>query len=208
MNASEVARFFPIENGIGYGSARVSVLFRPVQVKFPPSLLGFDVGTLMIRKLSAMPVAGESGKHLLPMLQSCEVKLKASAASDKVPKRSAEQKEGGSVVWDEERPSELPVQQRYSSALRLKFKESGALKSSQLGMAALWLRDIVDNEDMTIDVALFKSQNYNRLKQNYAPPDGNLDYWSRRDDSYRDGTARLDVQARHECGAQEEYGYK
>ncbi|KAL5494884.1 hypothetical protein ACEPAI_346 [Sanghuangporus weigelae] len=192
VNASEVTRFFPIETGLGHGSVRVSVLFRPVQVKLPPNLLGFDAGTLVIRKITAMPF-GESAQHLVSELKSCEVKLKVSASSDKVSKKDAERK-GGTVVWNEERPSEIPVRQRYGSALTVKFKESRALKSNKLGMAIVWLRDIVDNEDTTIDIALFQVENYDRLRQNYVPPDGNLDSWeTSREEVTRIGTVQLDL---------------
>ncbi|KAL5476528.1 hypothetical protein ACEPAI_3385 [Sanghuangporus weigelae] len=192
VNASEVTRFFPIETGLGHGSVRVSVLFRPVQVKLPPNLLGFDAGTLVIRKITAMPF-GESAQHLVSELNSCEVKLKVSASSDKVSKGDAERK-GGTVVWNEERPSEIPVRQRYGSALTVKFKESRALKSSKPGMAIRWLRGIVDNEDTTIDIALFRVENYDRLRQNYVPPDGNLDSWETSGEEVtRIGTVQLDL---------------
>ena len=193
MNASEVTRFFPIENGLGYGSARISVLFRPVQVKLPQSLLGFDAGTLVVRKISVSPF-GEAARHVLSALSTCDVKLKVSASSDKVPKKNAERKEGGSMVWNVEQPCELPVHQRYSSALRIKLEESGALMSSKLGMAILWLRDIVDNEDTVIEVALFQVEDYGRLKQNYIPPDGKLDSWeTSQGEVTRIGTVRLDL---------------
>lgn len=192
-NASEVTRFFPIENGIGYGSVRVSVLFRPVQVKLPPNLLGFDAGTLVIRKLRAKPI-GENTESLLSTLLSCEVKLKASMSTSKASKKDAEREDDGSVVWKEDPPMEIPVQQRYGSALVIKFKESTALKSSKLGMAVLWLRDVVDDEDNVIDVALFKAGNYDRLKQNYIPPDGNLGAWeTSRDELTRIGTVQLEL---------------
>lgn len=193
VNASEVTRFFPLKDGIGFGSARISVLFRPVEVKLPPSLLGFDVGTLAIRKLSARP-ASEHGDNLLRAFQSCEVKLKASSSSDKLSRKHAERQEDGRVVWKEDPLAQLPVQQRYSSALIIKFKETGALTSSKLGMAVLWLRDVADSEDNVIDVALFKAADYDRLKQNYMPPDGNLDYWeTSRDELTRIGTVQIDL---------------
>ena len=193
VNASEVTRFFPIENGVGYGSARISVLFRPVQMKLPPALLGFDVGTLNIRRLSVTPL-GEHDKDSLRTLQSSEVKMKLSSSSSKVSRKNTVLEEDRRVVWKENPPAEIPVQQRYSSALVIRFKETGALKSSNLGMAVLWLRDIVDSEDTVIDVALFKAEDYKRLKQNYVPPDGNLDYWETgRDRLTRIGTVQLDL---------------
>ena len=175
MNASEVTRFWPIENGIGYGSARVSVLFRPVQATLPPQLLGFDFGTLFVREVSVKPL--KDAEHLIKELQSCEIKMKASSSSSKLSKKDNEITENGGVLWDPENPASLPVQQRYSSALVIEFKEKGALTSKNFGMGVLWLRDLIDGEEEKINIALFQAKDYKHLKQNYVPPDGSLDAW-------------------------------
>ncbi|KAI5121834.1 hypothetical protein M0805_003268 [Coniferiporia weirii] len=180
VNASEVTRFFPLENGLGYGSARVSVLFRPVQASLPPSLLGFDAGTLSIRKISVFP-GTEDAERLLPALQSCAVKIKASSSSGKVLRKNAGRAEDGAVVWHEEDgPSEISIQQRYSTAILITFREAGNLGFKKLAIAVLWMRDVVDNKDGTVEAALFKSDggDYSRLKQNYVPPNGRLDMWN------------------------------
>ena len=51
--ASQNTRFHSIEEGLGYGRIRISLLFRPVEAKLPPNLLGFDTGTLVINDISA-----------------------------------------------------------------------------------------------------------------------------------------------------------
>lgn len=179
---------------MGYGSARISVLFRPVKATLPPSLLGFDVGTLFVRKIGVVPY-GENGESIMSSLQSCEVKFKTSASSDKVSRKSAVRDENGGVVWHaEEQPSVLPVRQRYSSALIVTFKSTGGLRAGKQGMAVLWMRDIVDGEDNTIEVALFKAEDYSRLKQNYVPPDGNLEMWDQDREKYtRIGTVQIEL---------------
>ena len=52
VNASEVTRFYSLEKGLGTGCTRISLLFRPIEAKLPPNLLGFDTGTLEIRSIS------------------------------------------------------------------------------------------------------------------------------------------------------------
>ncbi|KAH8119808.1 hypothetical protein DFH11DRAFT_1837886 [Phellopilus nigrolimitatus] len=192
-NASEVTRFFPLEDGIGYGSARISVLFRPVQAALPTNLLGFDTGTLVVHKLS-VKLDSNNTDRLLSTLQSCGVKLKISSSSDKYSRKTAEHAEDGSVVWHGDRTSEIPVRQRYNTALTMRFKETVGMNPGTLGMAVLWLRDVVDGEDSTMEVALFQSNDYSRLKQNYVPPDGSLDMWDTgREKLTRIGTVRIEL---------------
>lgn len=192
VNASEVTRFFPLENGLGYGSARVSVLFRPVQASLPPSLLGFDYGTLVISKVTAKLNDDRDSSSM----KSCDVKFQASNSFDKLSRKNAELAEDGSVTWNEEEtPSEIAVRQRYSTALVITFKETGAVSSGTYGMAILWLRDVIDGEATVAEVAIFKSRHdYDRLRQNYVPPDGSLEMWDvDREKMERIGTARIDL---------------
>lgn len=192
MNASEVTRFFPIENGVGYGSARISVLFRPVQASLPPNLLGFDYGTILIRKLTAKLDNDENTS----LLNTCDIKLQVSASHDGISSKSADINEEGSVVWNDGNGStEIAVRHRYSSALVVTFKKHGAISSSTYAMAVLWLRDVVDGVDGVNEFTIFQSHHdYNRLKQNYVPPDGSLDMWSvGKDKMSRIGTVKVDM---------------
>ena len=174
MNASEITRFFPLEHGIGYGSVRISVLFRPIEAKLPPNLLGFDSGTLLIHDISVRPDNSANEAELLGNLQSCEVHLKTSIASNKTSRKSSG-RTSNTVIWHEEDPNKLSIHQRYSTALLIAFKKTTGLKPKKEGMAVLWLRHVIDSERTSFDLALFKTTDYKRLKQNYLPPDGNLD---------------------------------
>lgn len=65
-------------------------------------------------------------------------------------------------------------------------------------MATLWFHDIVDNEDTTIEVALWKAEegDFSRLKQNYVPPSGSLEDWQdsdRRERMSRIGSVLLEM---------------
>lgn len=122
-------------------------------------------------------------------LTKCQMRLKTSKSSseDKVARKVGERREDGSVIWaagdDEESLRGMPVRSRYGSALYMSFKDTSSLagikRASRKAMAVLWLRDIADNEDTTIEVPLWfvPDEDYSRLKMNYSPPDGNLEDW-------------------------------
>ncbi|UKZ82254.1 hypothetical protein TrVFT333_010039 [Trichoderma virens FT-333] len=45
QTSSEVTRWYPLDGGIGFGRLRISLLFRSVELRLPPSQLGWDIGT-------------------------------------------------------------------------------------------------------------------------------------------------------------------
>ncbi|TFY71782.1 hypothetical protein EVG20_g1232 [Dentipellis fragilis] len=199
VNASQLTRVYHLEHGIGHGRIRISVVFRPVSVKLPPQLQGFDIGTLRVRDVR---IQADQEHH--EDLMKCEARLKLStgSADEKVSRRPTAE-DGAQVVWHHEgKPTELPVMQRYSAALLASFRASG-IRSGRHAMAALWLRDLVDRERTTVEVALFASEGdaaFARLKQNYVPMDGNLSAWVSESDEQcgpgleRIGTVVLDVE--------------
>lgn len=161
------------------------MLFRPVEAKLPLNLLGFDTGTLTVQDVS-IKVTSDSMKM---DLSKCQLRMKTSKAShdDKVSHRAGKQREDGTLTWapneDDSPLKGLPVRNRYSSALIMSFKEAsaaaGLTRIGRKAMAILWLRDIADNDDHTIEVSLWHvtDSDYSRLKMNYSPPDGNLEAW-------------------------------
>jgi hypothetical protein len=109
-----------------------------------------------------------------------EVRLRTSNSSNKVSRKAAHQVENGEVVWDlGDDGVRLPCFDRYSSALVAKIRSIGALGSSgkSKAMAVIWLRDITDGERRTVTAALWQSDDFARLKQNYVPLNGTLDEW-------------------------------
>ena len=169
-----MTRFFPLENGIGHGSARVSVLFRPVQAILPANLLGFNIGTLVAHSVDVQ-LHGEQECDL----SGGDVTLEISSHSIKLPRKNMENQGDDHFIWRAgETSAKFPVQQRYSTALFVIIKEQSTFTSGKKAMAVLWLRDIVDNERNTHQVALWSCKDYDNLKQNYLPPDGNLDAWN------------------------------
>ncbi|KAI0363405.1 hypothetical protein BV20DRAFT_975731 [Pilatotrama ljubarskyi] len=173
VNASEVTRCYSLEKGLGTGRVRISLLFRPVEAKLPPNLLGFDTGTLEIRDVSVQSELGDLAK--------CEIRLKTTTAEaeEKLSRKTVERR-GEKLVWSTEGASKLPVRQRYASALLISFRDASGFKSSgRKALGVLWLRDIVDRAEGPVEVSLWRAKDgdYSRLKLNYVPPNGDLSYW-------------------------------
>lgn len=202
---------YSIEEGLGYGRIRVSLLFRPVEAKLPPNLLGFDTGTLEIHDISVKP---DQSADLGIDLAKCELRIKTtkSDGSEKLSRKTAHREENGTVIWDPERSegdddddsqpcAVLPVRQRYGSALLLSFKDSSTASglkrsSGRYALSVLWLRDLVDNVDGPVELTLWKARDgdFSRLKLNYVPPSGDLAYWdSDKEKVERVGTLRMRV---------------
>ncbi|KIP05468.1 hypothetical protein PHLGIDRAFT_30925 [Phlebiopsis gigantea 11061_1 CR5-6] len=196
VNGSQHTRVYSLEEGLGYGRIRISVLFRPVEATLPQNLLGFDTGLLEIRDLCVKLTSD------LPLdLSKCEARLKTtkSDAEEKVSRKNAHTQGDGGVHWspDAATLTRVPVRTRYGCALLMSFKDTTVRASKRAGrkaLAVLWLRDVADNEEGAREVPLWNAADgdYSRLKMNYSPPDGNLDAWDAdRERVRRVGTVRV-----------------
>ncbi|KAL4247548.1 hypothetical protein ABKN59_007359 [Abortiporus biennis] len=188
INASQLTRFYSLQQGLGYGRIRISILFRPVEAKLPPNLLGFDTGTLEVSDI----IVKSEDKDMLSHLSKCQLSLKTtrSSSEEKIARKHTRTDPDGSIVWDSEDNKELPIRQRYGSALLVSFKDSSAFKSSRRKASGVfWLRDLVDSVHGQIEIPLWRAKNgdYSRLKLNYVSPDGDLKYW----DSDKENVERI-----------------
>ncbi|KAI9874865.1 MAG: hypothetical protein M1823_007594, partial [Watsoniomyces obsoletus] len=59
----------------------------------------------------------------------------------------------------------LPVKYRYRSPVIFEFHVTG--KRGAAAYASLWLQHLTDNEEVPIDIPIWKTKNGNRLVQNY-----------------------------------------
>lgn len=196
MNASEVTRFYSLEKGLGTGRIRISLLFRPVEAKLPPNLLGFDTGTIDIRSITVHDAHMD--------LSRCEIRVKTTTgeSEERISYKAMDHRPDSTpFAWVPDGGTQLPVRQRYPAALLVSFcdKSTFNFKSSggRKALAVFWLRDIVDRaEGAPVECMLWRARDgdYSRLKRNYVPPDGDLSYW----DSDREGVecvgrVRLDL---------------
>lgn len=163
--SSQVTRWYPLDGGIGFGRIRISVLFRSVELKLPPNMLGWDVGTFEF--LSDQIVA--KGWN-----QNTKLKLRTGGSTGKIPRTHCHSSEtGDGVYWDVSLENHhhvrLPVRHRYRSPVIFEFHVTG--KRGAAAYASVWLQNLIDNEETPIDVPIWKTKNGDRLVQNYITED-------------------------------------
>lgn len=165
-NASQVTRLFSLQEGVGYGRANVSFMFRQVKTPLPPSMLGWETGTLEIEggiRIEPTPEFGEG-------FSTKKLEVYTTDESYKCP-TSAARVENGSVYWDP--PVErvrLPVYNRYSSAVVFEIGSGGVgpVGPDSDFLAVCWFKDIPDDEETPIRIPVLKSPHLKQLKQNYS----------------------------------------
>ena len=159
--SSQVTRWYPLDGGIGFGRIRVSVLFRSIETRLPPKMLGWDVGTFEF--LSDHIVAtGWTG--------NTKLKLRTGGSTAKIPRNQCHKNEqGDGVYWDVSTQSNshvrLPVKHRYRSPVIFEFHVTG--KRGAVAYASIWLQNLVDNDESPFDIPIWKTKNGSRLTQNY-----------------------------------------
>ncbi|QRV80408.1 C2 domain-containing protein [Ceratobasidium sp. AG-Ba] len=170
----------------------------PTKARLPPNILGFSVGTLQVHKIKVNPDEDHS------QFAQAQIRARTIADTEKVSRKAAEEQEDGSVEWspDSDDGLQLPVQKRFGTALVLEFKVRRTLDigpQKQVGLAVLWLRDLVDGERTTTRVALWDADNDSStyLSQNYIPPlsDSNSSAQTDSHDAKQIGFVELDVTA-------------
>ncbi|KAK1757995.1 hypothetical protein QBC47DRAFT_373526 [Echria macrotheca] len=147
---SQVMATYPLAGGIGYGRARVSLVWRSVELKLPKELTGWDYGTLEVKG----PV--RSVGTLPDELKGCKLKLKTKIGKAKM--RAAEGEDG---VWvPKHRKDEdgvfLGVIKRYATALVVEFRNSSVVSEHNPALAVLWLGEIPDEEEKTVRLKVWK----------------------------------------------------
>lgn len=145
-NRSQIIDTFPLVGGIGYGRARISMVFRSIQLQAPKELLGWDYGTL--------EVTGPIGSNgIAPDLHGLRLKLRTTVHRGKMYPSNA----NGSIQWTgkKDRPVRLAVRKRYCSCLIIEFRKSSLGLDKTPAFAVLWLKDIPDDEEKTVTLPVW-----------------------------------------------------
>ena len=152
---SQFCDVFPIAGGIGYGKARISMVFRSVQLQAPKELLGWDYGTVEI----SPEIKGNVDRDI----KDCRIKARTKHSRGKF--HSGEE----SGVWKTKRGKNLclPVQKRYSTCLVFEFRQN-AIKDKTPAYAVLWLKDIPDEEQKTVKLTVWDGD-LKRAEANVLP---------------------------------------
>ncbi|KAL8826896.1 MAG: hypothetical protein Q9191_003519, partial [Dirinaria sp. TL-2023a] len=168
---SQLVDQFPLVGGIGYGRARISIIFRSIQLQVPRELLGWEYGTLEVTG----PI---TSKDLAADLCGLRLKLRTSVTRGKVYSTG----DGQACQWKgkHDRPVRLAVRQRYSSCLVLEFRKNSFGPDKTAAFAVLWLKDIPDEEEKTVTLPVW--QGHQMLKRaetcctdNLGDPVGSLE---------------------------------
>lgn len=145
---SQLVDNFPLVGGIGYGRARISLVWRSVELQLPPNLRGWDYGTIEFR--GQIKAKGNFPEDL----KSHRIKLRTNLGKIKF---SA----GDNGSWhsrgrNDDDSAFLPVRVRYASALVVEFRKSSIGPDSTPAFAVLWLHDLTDDEEQTETLRVWK----------------------------------------------------
>ncbi|KAL8952918.1 MAG: hypothetical protein Q9222_001208 [Ikaeria aurantiellina] len=162
QTSSQVTRWYPLDGGIGFGRVRISLLFRSVETRLPPNMLGWDVGTFEF-----------TSEKILALNYHSHVKLKMrTGGSSGVIGRAHCHKlpEGDGMYFDIAKKEgkhnvRLPVKFRYRSPVIFEFHVTG--KRGAAAYSIIWLHHLVDNTVTDINIPIWTTKNGSRLTQNY-----------------------------------------
>ncbi|KAI4102452.1 MAG: hypothetical protein L6R37_004391 [Teloschistes peruensis] len=162
QTTSQVTRWYPLDGGIGFGRVRISLLFRSVETRLPPNMLGYDVGTFEF-----------TSERILALNYHAHAKLKMrTGGSTGVIGRTQCRKlaEGDGMFFDIAKKDaknnvRLPVKFRYRSPVVFEFHTAG--KRGAQAYSIIWLHHLVDNTVTDINIPIWATKNGSRLTQNY-----------------------------------------
>jgi len=159
---SQVTRWYPLDGGIGFGRIRISLLWRSIETRLPPNLLGWDVGTFEFASERILALGYTSHAKL---------KMRTGGSTGRIPRTQARKlEEGDGIYWDLAKNEgknavRLPVKYRYRSPIVFEFHDPGKRKAT--GYAVIWLHHLIDNEETPINIPIWTTSNPARLTQNY-----------------------------------------
>ncbi|EEQ84909.1 C2 domain-containing protein [Blastomyces dermatitidis ER-3] len=159
QTSSQVTRWYPLDGGIGFGRIRISLLFRSVETRLPPPLLGWNVGSFQIT--SDRITALDYHRH-------AKLRVRTSGSIGTLPRRACGTLEGGKGMYFDTSSQELkdrihlPVKHRHRSGIIFELH-----KGDKPGCAVFWLHQCIDNEDTDVDIPIWNTKNEARLTQNY-----------------------------------------
>ena len=162
QTSSQVTRWYPLDGGIGFGRIRISLLFRSIETRLPPNMLGWEVGTFEF--LSDRILA-------LNYHHNTKLKMRTGGSSGQIARTQCQKLAEGDGVYfdlakkDNKNNVRLPVRFRYRSPVVFEFHSAG--KRGAAAYAIIWLQHLVDNAPTEINVPIWETKNGQRLVQNY-----------------------------------------
>jgi len=155
---SQVMDTYPLAGGVGYGRARISMVWRSVALQLPPNLRGWDYGTLEIK--GAVRPKGQ----LQESLEHDRIKIRTNLARVKMHPRNGQWQ---SSKRDADNSSFLAVRDRYSSAMVIEFRKTSIGRDNTPAFCVLWLSELTDEEEETKTLKVWKGSK-EKLKRGEA----------------------------------------
>lgn len=138
------------------------MLFRSIETRLPPNMLGWDVGTFEFTSDRILA---------LNYFSHAKLKLRTGGSVGKISKTQCRSlPEGDGMFFDIAKKDgknsvRLPVKFRYRSPVVFEFHTAG--KRGAAAYAMIWLHHLVDNEVVNINIPIWTTKNGARLTQNY-----------------------------------------
>lgn len=141
---SQIMDMYPLVGGIGFGRARISMVFRSIELQLPKELTGWDYGTLEIK-------APVKPKSQLPQdIIGHRIKIRSNMARVKMQPNQGEwrPKRGDNSVF-------IPCRKRYAMPIVVEFRKSSLGPDSTPAFAVYWLKNIPDEEERTVTMQVW-----------------------------------------------------
>ncbi|CAO1623887.1 unnamed protein product [Sympodiomycopsis kandeliae] len=165
---SQVTQYMPMAGGIGRGSVRVSLLFRPVEgMHLSKEKLGFDIGTMRVH---TSPCVTDLVDHTL---RGTSIRMRTLAGQVKLSSRHSHHSSKDNCVEWRVPSSKLflrvPARRRYSAPFVFEFRRPNAVGIKTLVAASIiWLQDCPDDETIEASLPVYKGDpSLHRYLQNY-----------------------------------------
>lgn len=168
---SQISEAYPLVGGIGYGRARISMVWRSVDLQLPKELLGWNYGTLEVK----CPIRAKSTDNNTNNEESFtqhRIKVRTSLMRAKM-QPAGDGNDGIMSEWKPKRDKKcvfLAVRKRYATPLIIEFRKSSLGPDSTPAFAVFWLKDIPDEEEKTVTVKVWKGgkENAHRATTSYG----------------------------------------
>ncbi|ORY77377.1 C2 domain protein [Protomyces lactucae-debilis] len=176
-NSSQSTGIYSLDGGMGYGRITISLLFRSVDLRLPPNLLGWDIGSLEVLG-DAVNVSDDGAGYL----SKTRIAVHSDVAKRIIHrhwinpnsphngttwdlKRIKQHDQGGDGLDLQKRRVMVPVRERYKSPMRVEFFSEGHRKP--IAYAIYWLTDLVDNQETVLEIPIHKTPMPKQMTQNY-----------------------------------------
>jgi len=154
---SQVMESYPLVGGIGYGRARVSMVWRSVDLQLPKELLGWNYGTLEVKcPIKAKSTGNNTNDESFTQHR---IKVRTTLMRAKMQPAGGEGQESSVGEWKSKRDRKsifLAVRKRYATPLIVEFRKSSLGPDSTPAFAVFWFKDIPDEEEKTVNVKVWK----------------------------------------------------